>query len=329
MTVLSMARRIAPFSLLAGLMLSSCGLKTPASVESKTPADGTSDRVEQLPIRLTDLGSDQLAPAFSPDGQSLIYQSNGDGNWELYTLSLEDLRFTRLTDTPEGEEDPSWSSDGKWVLATVTPPSTSETPPRDIVLISADAKERRKLASHASDDWFPSFATDGQSILFVSDRADTRKNVNDNERLSAIYRVATTGQALEQITGGDDESMPIEYQAVTQTEDGEGVTGLQDIAYRDAQGVIRTHAGNKALLPSSEWNLGQGIAAPNGHLILVGENSELGRHLFHWNGLKLEILHTVGDAQMHPVLSPDRTRIAYAAKIEGQWDLFIQDAPTW
>jgi Tol biopolymer transport system component len=297
------------------LLTSSCGLMKSQTSVDETQLDLLPESPTQVrPLRLTALASDQLAPSFAPDGQSLVYQSNGDGNWELYSISLDDLRFERLTQTPEGEEDPSWTPDGSHILATVHAPSILDAPPRDLCMLSADGEERRVLAKHAADDWFPQIALDGQAVYFVSDRLDSRQDIHDYERESAIYKFDLTTRALEQVSAGQDESMPLLSEA--------------GLVYRNAQGEIRSAQG-ELLIASDEWKIGQAVAGPYGQFVLVGESADQARHLLYFDGQRLHTLDAAGEAQMHPALSPDKTRLVYAALTDGQYDLYIQDAPKW
>src|SRR5262249_40209014 len=63
-------------------------IKSTAEVPRKTSlfllnADGTELR------RLTSASSEDHCPKWSPDGQKIAFQSNRDGNWEIYVLTVE------------------------------------------------------------------------------------------------------------------------------------------------------------------------------------------------------------------------------------------------
>jgi serine/threonine-protein kinase len=66
------------------------------------------------PQRLTDNGND-LRPVWSPDGNSVVFMSTRDGNWEVYRLNLLTGEDTRLTTNAAQDGLPSVSPDGKWV----------------------------------------------------------------------------------------------------------------------------------------------------------------------------------------------------------------------
>jgi tetratricopeptide (TPR) repeat protein len=64
--------------------------------------------------RLTDNGND-IRPVWTPNGNSVVFMSSRDGNWEVYRLNLLTTDLTRLTNHPAQDGLPSVSPDGKWV----------------------------------------------------------------------------------------------------------------------------------------------------------------------------------------------------------------------
>jgi hypothetical protein len=68
-------------------------------------ADGSAPRL------LADDAS-AASPAGSPNGQSVAFMSQRDGNWELYRVNLDGTGITRLTDNGANDGLPAWSPDG-------------------------------------------------------------------------------------------------------------------------------------------------------------------------------------------------------------------------
>jgi len=65
------------------------------------------------PINLTNSPAADRYPRISPDGSKIAFQSNRDGNGELYVTRRDGSATTRLTFSSGGnEEAPSWSPDG-------------------------------------------------------------------------------------------------------------------------------------------------------------------------------------------------------------------------
>jgi hypothetical protein len=69
-------------------------------------ADGSAPRL------LADDAS-AASPAGSPNGQSVAFMSQRDGNWEVYRVNLDGAGLTRLTNSGANDGLPVWSPDGK------------------------------------------------------------------------------------------------------------------------------------------------------------------------------------------------------------------------
>ncbi len=55
-------------------------------------------------------------PSWSPDGQWIVFDSDRDGNWEIYLMRADGLRVTRLTSSEASEGPACWSPDGQWIV---------------------------------------------------------------------------------------------------------------------------------------------------------------------------------------------------------------------
>lgn len=293
-----------------------------AGAELRTDRTGAVDWSTIAPARrLTDSSADQAAPGFSPDGSKVVYQSNSDGNWELYELDLADGRPRRLTDTPEAEEDPSYSHDGRWILCTVHEPSLHESPPRDVLLMAADGSERRVIARSGADDWNPRFSADDRFVYFASDRDDERGEALDENRLSAIYRYDLLDEALTRLTFEGDVSSPCPLA------DG-------GLALRSGPGrieVLQADGSRQTLLDRTDWILGQPTRQELAGWFFAGQRGEVESRLLHLSltgGDPAELPLEGRGADRQPALSPDGSRLAFAGRLNGQWDLFLRDLPT-
>lgn len=52
------------------------------------------------------------APDISPDGRTIAFMSQRDGNWEIYTVNIDGGQIQRLTSNPANDGLPTWSPDG-------------------------------------------------------------------------------------------------------------------------------------------------------------------------------------------------------------------------
>lgn len=87
------------------------------------------------------------------------------------------------------------SPDGKWIVYDDLAKEGSAQ--RDLYLLSSDGSALRKLVENDAHDVFPLFAPDGQSVLYLSDRAGTMDLWRQPLNRAAAKRVASDlGRAL-------------------------------------------------------------------------------------------------------------------------------------
>ena len=54
-------------------------------------------------------------PAWSPKGDRILFTSDRDGDWELYTIRPDGSDLKRLTHSPGNDAHATWSLDGEWI----------------------------------------------------------------------------------------------------------------------------------------------------------------------------------------------------------------------
>ena len=70
-----------------------------------------SNNEEQLDLTL--LFEDDIRPHWSPDGKKVVFNTNRDGNWEIYIMDADGSNQLNLTNNSSSDDlDPSWSPDG-------------------------------------------------------------------------------------------------------------------------------------------------------------------------------------------------------------------------
>ena len=68
------------------------------------------------PTRLTTSPGFDGEPAFSPDGSQSAFQSERDGDEEIYLMSADGSAQTRLTENPGADHSPAFSPEGDRVV---------------------------------------------------------------------------------------------------------------------------------------------------------------------------------------------------------------------
>jgi len=96
---------------------------------------------------------------WSPDGQKIAFDTNRDGNWEIYVMDTDGKNQRNLTNNPGADWCPSWSPDGQKIAFHANRDGVGG----EIYVMDTDGKHQRNLTNHPSHDespdWFdPAFA---------------------------------------------------------------------------------------------------------------------------------------------------------------------------
>ncbi len=129
------------------------------------------------PKRVCDTG---FAPAWSPDGNSIVYTTSNVTNpygridtGQLWRLDLQTKQHRQLDtsdpEDPDGQNldavEPAWSPDGSRIVYW-----TVRNGQRDLCSISADGGDRVLLTDDRATDWNPIWIDGGSTIVYLSDR---------------------------------------------------------------------------------------------------------------------------------------------------------------
>jgi len=68
-------------------------------------------------LNITDHPANDRNPSWSPDGQSIAFVSNRDGNDEIYVMTPLGNNQRRLTNNPVFDRAPAWFSTAKYPVS--------------------------------------------------------------------------------------------------------------------------------------------------------------------------------------------------------------------
>jgi TolB protein len=125
---------------------------------------------QTLPLtRITAGPWSDIHPSLSPDGTRLLFSSNRNGYWDLYSLDLITGSLNRLTDSPAYEGAPSWSPDGQWIVYEAY--DLEEEGGLELYVAPVDGSQPPiRLTEHPASDHSPSWSPQGRQVAFVSNR---------------------------------------------------------------------------------------------------------------------------------------------------------------
>ncbi len=143
------------------------------SPDGKTIAIDLQGTIGTLPITggavklLTDGMGDERQPAWSPDGNLILFHSYRDGGYHLWTINNDGSDLKQITFGMYDEREPQWSPDGSKIIF-----SSDRSGNYDIWEMSVATGEFKQLTTDPANDYNPAYASDNKQIAFVSTRSN-------------------------------------------------------------------------------------------------------------------------------------------------------------
>ncbi|MDX2053001.1 MAG: hypothetical protein SFV15_11450 [Polyangiaceae bacterium] len=136
-------------------------------------------------VRVTDYPSAETEPNFSPDGASLVFTSDMNGQPQIFLLHLASGSLSQLTSRPEGADQAGFSRDGRFIAFHSG---------ASVYVIGVDGLGERLIATGLDTFnayFWPEFSADGEEVLF-----DRNNELNaarlDNLAIRPVVQNSTT-----------------------------------------------------------------------------------------------------------------------------------------
>ena len=98
----------------------------------------------------------------------LAFQSDRDGNLEIYKMGPDGSNQTNLTNNPADDFDPVWSADGQQIVFVSNRETDAGGGGQFIYIMNADGSDVRQVTFNEDDSQWPDISSDGFLITFTS-----------------------------------------------------------------------------------------------------------------------------------------------------------------
>lgn len=115
----------------------------------------------------------QLNPAFSPDGKTVVFRALKNGQADLYAYHIDSRTITNLTDDEAYDFGPVFSPDGRWIYYSSVKGTKSK-----IFRFHPESPDSREQITYGDwNDEDPALSPDGKRLFFTSDRDEGIYNI--------------------------------------------------------------------------------------------------------------------------------------------------------
>jgi Tol biopolymer transport system component len=149
------------------------------------------------PTQITKVGPSYFH-GWSPDGSTLVFTGERDGNFDIYAIPATGGEEKRLT-TAEGLDDgPEYLPDGQWIFF-----NSVRTGHMQIWRMHPDGSGQEQVISDETNDWFPHVSPNGKWMTYLSYAKDvTGHPGNKDVTLNVMSLVDKKIKVLATLYGG-------------------------------------------------------------------------------------------------------------------------------
>ncbi|MCD6596322.1 MAG: TolB family protein [Bacteroidales bacterium] len=144
------------------------GKKLVISHHNENPDENKGSTIYTLPINGgTPVKITEKTPAYwhgwSPDGKTLAFVGERNGDYDIYTIPVNGGEETRLTTSKGLDDGPDYSPDGKNIYF-----NSYQSGHMHIWRMDADGNNQVQLTNDSYSNWFPHPSPNGKYIVYIS-----------------------------------------------------------------------------------------------------------------------------------------------------------------
>ena len=257
--------------------------------------------------QLTDNSARDNVSEWSPDGSRIAFNSDRDGDYEIYVMNADGSGVIQLTDNLDYDGGPVWSPDGSRIAF-----NSDRDGDYEIYVMNADGSGVIQLTDNFDSDRDPAWSPDGSRIAFNSNR----------DWGFQIYVMNADGSGVIQLT--DNSANSALDLAPAWSPDGSKIAFRSDrdgdydiyVMNADGSGVIK-------LTDNFDRDGGQ-VWSPDGSRIAFHSDRDWGYQIYVMNADGSGVIQLTDNFDsVGPVWSPDGSRIAFHSDRDGDYEIYV------
>lgn len=142
-------------------------------------------------VQLTNTNSDNRYASYNRDGTLILFESNRDGYWQIYTMDIDGKNQKRLFKSNANDRRPSFHPDKNIVLF-----ESDRTGTNEIYTFNAENKAIKKVPIKLDGNkYFAKYFSNGVELAFTHEESNGS---------TSLYRVNKNGKLLKKLVANDD-----------------------------------------------------------------------------------------------------------------------------
>lgn len=239
----------------------------------------------------------------------IAFQTQRDGNYEIYSMGTDGTNQTRLTNAVGNDISPSWTGDGTKLVF-----SSQRDGNDEIYSMNADGSGQTRLTNNAAADTFPAVSSSGAKIAFATTRDGNTEVYSMNADGTSPIRL-TNNAATDYLPSFSPDGTKIAFNT--------NRDGNTEIYVMNADGTGQTRLTNNAATDSApSWS-------PDGSKIafMTDRDGNLEVYTMNPDGTNVSRLTNNAASDYYPSFSPDGATIAFATQRDaGNFEIYRMDA---